>query len=301
MKPEISREQEIEEFYPEEVCYITEIWNTSNDPHVSIAKARLEPGKTTALHTLDGIVERYLIIEGKGLVDIEGLGGWSEVKPGDIVLIPESTSQRIRNTGDLDLVFYCICSPRFESSHYRQVGGIMPKTSTEDKSNLLNQIILNEIGGKNMAVHAYDGIIWKVRTGFLTLIFAGWGIILTGLAQKNVELPEAEPFILIMLIVSSGLSIPGSVIDINYIRRKFRVIRDLNKLLRIAPKLAAEDADSYLQDLELCMRVSGDSGDDSYKQVTGYYGAFIAGLVVYFFPLIVLWISWLFRTSIFSL
>jgi hypothetical protein len=49
---------------------------------------------------------------------------------------------------------------------------------TMNENNLISKIIVDEIGGKNQAIHAYDKMIWTVRTGFLTLFFARWGILL---------------------------------------------------------------------------------------------------------------------------
>ena len=49
---------------------------------------------------------------------------------------------------------------------------------------LLEKLVLEEIGGKNRAIHAYDRMMWTVRTGFLTLFFAGWGILLKALVEK---------------------------------------------------------------------------------------------------------------------
>jgi mannose-6-phosphate isomerase-like protein (cupin superfamily) len=40
------------------------------------------------------------------------------VKAGDVVLIPAGKFQRIANVGKDDLVFLCICTPRFEAKHY---------------------------------------------------------------------------------------------------------------------------------------------------------------------------------------
>jgi oxalate decarboxylase/phosphoglucose isomerase-like protein (cupin superfamily) len=42
----------------------------------------------------------------------------AEVEPGDVVLIPPMCRQRIANTGDADLVFLAICSPRFVPEAY---------------------------------------------------------------------------------------------------------------------------------------------------------------------------------------
>ena len=165
----------------------------------------------------------------------------------------------------------------------------MTNTETAENFPLVNQIITDEISGKNKAIHAYDTIIWKVRSGYLTLIFAGWGIILTALIGKEIQFLEAKPYILSMLLVSSGLSISGFSIDINYVRRKFRVIRDINKILKLVPNLGIEGIKNYLDDISQFMRISGDSGDDSYKEVKkGYNAAFLAALVVYFIPLLVL-------------
>lgn len=112
LQPDASRE-----FYTDEGCYILESSNSDADPEVSIARARVRPGVTTKSHRLDGSVERYLIISGQGLVEI-GDTPPTAVNPGDIVVIPDGVSQRITNTGTFDLVFYCVCAPRFSRDMY---------------------------------------------------------------------------------------------------------------------------------------------------------------------------------------
>ena len=52
-----------------------------------------------------------------------------------------------------------------------------------DKS-FLQELILNEIKGKNAAIHAYDRMSWTVRSGFLTLFFAAWGLVLGGMVKS---------------------------------------------------------------------------------------------------------------------
>jgi hypothetical protein len=39
----------------------------------------------------------------------------------------------------------------------------------------------DEISVKIQAIHAYDKIVWTVRSGFLTLVFGGWGFIINQL------------------------------------------------------------------------------------------------------------------------
>ena len=79
------------EFYTPEGCYILELSNTNDDPAVSIARARVTPGKATCWHRVRGTVERYLILEGKGRVEVGRLRP-REVNPGDVVLIPPTAA-----------------------------------------------------------------------------------------------------------------------------------------------------------------------------------------------------------------
>jgi mannose-6-phosphate isomerase-like protein (cupin superfamily) len=61
-----------------------------------------------------------LIIAGSGLAQV-GEAIAQSVGPGDVVVIPSDVPQRIRNTGTSDLVFYCICSPRFTPQCYESL------------------------------------------------------------------------------------------------------------------------------------------------------------------------------------
>lgn len=100
-----------------ERCAILECWNEPVDPQASIARARVAPGVTTAWHRLDGITERYLIVDGRGRVEVGELPP-AEVGPGDVVVIPPGCRQRIANLGAADLVFLAICTPRFVPQAY---------------------------------------------------------------------------------------------------------------------------------------------------------------------------------------
>ena len=117
MQPEIRRADPSKEFLTHENCFILEVSNDGGDPDVSIARARVGPGVTTAWHRLDGIVERYVIVRGKGRVEVGDLPP-TIVSDGDVVRIPANVAQRITNVGDEDLIFLCICTPRFVQSAY---------------------------------------------------------------------------------------------------------------------------------------------------------------------------------------
>lgn len=106
------------EYYFEEGCFIIEMLNEENQPDLSIARARVEPQKTTRLHKLHNIVERYVIQFGRGEVTIGDTQPFF-VGPGDMVIIPADTNQKIKNIGQQDLIFLVICTPRFIHTAYQ--------------------------------------------------------------------------------------------------------------------------------------------------------------------------------------
>jgi mannose-6-phosphate isomerase-like protein (cupin superfamily) len=101
------------EFEIEERCFIVEMLSVRDDPACSIARARVKPGVATALHSVTGTVERYIILQGEGEVRI-GQAPPQRVKAMDVVLIPANLPQSIRNVSPAeDLLFLCICTPGF--------------------------------------------------------------------------------------------------------------------------------------------------------------------------------------------
>jgi mannose-6-phosphate isomerase-like protein (cupin superfamily) len=120
MKASIRRYDPADEFFISERCHIRELSNSGDDPEVSIARARVEPGVTTRWHRLRDTVERYCILGGTGLVEIGELAPQT-VGPGDVVLIPPLCRQRITGTGTEDLVFLAICTPRFTDAAYEDL------------------------------------------------------------------------------------------------------------------------------------------------------------------------------------
>jgi mannose-6-phosphate isomerase-like protein (cupin superfamily) len=107
------------EFATSERCHITELLNAPGTADVSIARARVEPGVVTQLHSLR-CREVYVVLSGTGRMD-DGAGGGFPVGPGDVVEIPPGVPQRIANTGEVDLIFLCVCTPRFVPDTYRSL------------------------------------------------------------------------------------------------------------------------------------------------------------------------------------
>jgi mannose-6-phosphate isomerase-like protein (cupin superfamily) len=109
-----------DEYFTPEGCYINELSNLPEDPEVSIARARVRPGVTTKWHRLRETKERYVILEGRGRVQIGDFPP-QEVKPGDVAHIPPMCRQRITNIGPDDLIFLAICTPRYRNEAYEDI------------------------------------------------------------------------------------------------------------------------------------------------------------------------------------
>ena len=120
MKEQVKPMQADKEFFITEGCHIIELLQAEDDPYLSIARARLEPGMTTRWHRLTGLIERYVILEGRGLVEVGQLPA-QEVLPGDVILIPAECRQRISNTGQSALLFLAICTPPFKPENYEDI------------------------------------------------------------------------------------------------------------------------------------------------------------------------------------
>lgn len=90
--------------------------NSVEQPEVSLARARVEPGVTTELHSLS-VAEWYILEAGEGLMRVADRGPFM-VRPGDAVCVEKNAAQQITNNGKSDLVFLCVCVPRFSPECY---------------------------------------------------------------------------------------------------------------------------------------------------------------------------------------
>ncbi len=108
---------EASEFYIDEGCHIIEILNNEQYPDISISRARVEPHQSTEVHYLNKTVEIYYILQGSGkaIIDNKEL----PIKPGDLIHIPPDVDQHVINESDQDLLFLCICTPRWTPDIYK--------------------------------------------------------------------------------------------------------------------------------------------------------------------------------------
>lgn len=122
MQPAVIKYSSTAEYFFREGCFINELSNRTEDEELSIARVRVRPGEGTRWHHLKDRIERYVIMQGVGMVEIGDLPP-QQVASGDVVCIPAGYRQRIVNVGDVDLVFLALCTPRFVLECYTDNGG----------------------------------------------------------------------------------------------------------------------------------------------------------------------------------
>ena len=73
MNPGVKRPEGSKEYFTPEQCYILEVSNSPDDEACSIARARVKPGVTTHWHRVRDTAERYVILQGRGRVEVGDL------------------------------------------------------------------------------------------------------------------------------------------------------------------------------------------------------------------------------------
>lgn len=149
-------------------------------------------------------------------------------------------------------------------------------------NDVLQKLVLSEIEGKNKAIHTYDDVVWKIRTGFLTLLFGGWSVLLKAVID-SASIQKYVPLIHGLLAFSFGFAFGAAFIDRSYIRRKFRVIFALNRLMAEVQAIGG-DWNKMPSGL---LAVAGDNTSAPYN-CKDYRQAMIGELMVYWVPLLTL-------------
>jgi mannose-6-phosphate isomerase-like protein (cupin superfamily) len=113
-KPRIVKLQECQQFTTRDGSKIREIMAPRNSiiERQSLAEAVIPLGGETQEHYHATSEEIYFIFSGIG--EMQFLDETARVEPGDAIALPPGTRHKIRNIGNNDLVFLCICVPPYE-------------------------------------------------------------------------------------------------------------------------------------------------------------------------------------------
>ena len=149
-----------------------------------------------------------------------------------------------------------------------------------EQQDVIEKIILGEVEGKNRAAHAYDSIVWKIRSGFLTFAVRWLVDPADGIVQTK-DKPPADYQTLAwgLFLFSLGFAFRARYVDRSYIRRNFRVVLALDLLIDEIGSCAGD----YRKLSPELLRVAGDNPAMPYDGAC-YREASRAELSVYLVP-----------------
>ena len=91
------------------------------------------------------------------------------------------------------------------------------------------ELIWEALGDKLSAISGYDAIIWKIRAGYVAVLYGG----LTVLTSQRF-LMDGESLSALVVVLICGLSFAAFWIDIAYVGKKLRVVVARDELVTLA-------------------------------------------------------------------
>jgi hypothetical protein len=140
-------------------------------------------------------------------------------------------------------------------------------------------LVIFELRGKSLAIHRYDEILWRIRTGYALLLYGATGIIAGLVNQGATSLKPSIGLAAIAIIV--GFSIFGGLMDHYFMTAKMRVVKYRDLLTEIAREVALglPLSEKSRTNLPKCLRNSGERDENvDWSNHTGkwlpaiYYG-----------------------------
>ena len=129
----------------------------------------------------------------------------------------------------------------------------------------LEELIRSHLRGKSSALEKYDAIIWKIRSGYIVILY-GTLTVLGGEKIKLHGLTDSDLVLPFLLLLTWGMSSCAFLIDRSFIISKLRVINDWNQLSNLSLDLATGKKDRNDVELEIrdkmLLNLSGESLKD---------------------------------------
>lgn len=97
------------------------------------------------------------------------------------------------------------------------------------------QLVMSALEAKLHAIGGYDSILWKVRTGYLVVLYGGLTLLLgTSEWPAHAAVDAAPGRELPVLLLVFGFSVSAFLVDFSYQRKKLRVIVARDRLVDLA-------------------------------------------------------------------
>jgi hypothetical protein len=147
-----------------------------------------------------------------------------------------------------------------------------------------DELIRAELRGKFLAIERYDSMLWKIRSGYVVVLYGALTILGGTSGLIAMTDPDRNRMLLAAVLLVCGFSLIGLVVDFFFLRAKFRVVNDTNDLWDLALRVAtgkttieAEEAEyNTLRDL---LHISGEKPVKVYG--AQFYDAWVSVIWIY--------------------
>ena len=112
--------------------------------------------------------------------------------------------------------------------------------SSESPSITRSDLIQRGLDGKNRAIAAYDEMLWKIRTGYVAVLYGVFTLVVSlgDMTQWPLSVEKAG---LVAITLITGFTLCAAVLDFSFLRSKFRVIQSKEELVKLALWLASDE------------------------------------------------------------
>lgn len=122
----------------------------------------------------------------------------------------------------------------------------------------VEELIRSQLAGKAKALELYDAILWKIRAGYLTVLYA----LLTVLSGKEFQLAELigpQRKIDFLFYTAVSFSSCAFLLDLKFLFAKHKVVQARNRLSDCAYDLASQKKGGGQGELKRLLHLSGES------------------------------------------
>ena len=149
-------------------------------------------------------------------------------------------------------------------------------------SNNLHNLITTELQNKAAAIHGYDAILWKIRSGFVVVVYGAVSL----LGGKAFTIPGIS-----LCVIIAGMSLGAFLLDFGFVLRKMRVVVARDQLMDVACELAirGDIDDEAKESVPTLLHVSGEDAHfdkEVFRRIWPFHWEDIF-LVLYFLPLLI--------------
>jgi hypothetical protein len=128
------------------------------------------------------------------------------------------------------------------------------------------QLVASALEAKLNAIGGYDDILWKIRAGYLAVLYGALGLLVgtkdTQVLAAAVNSPlRWPPLILALVLLIVGFSAAAFCVDFGYLRKKLKVIAARDALVRFV--VEREEISQEL--LGFLLRISGEARPRDFK------------------------------------